>query len=97
MPTPPPKLKCRNRNHTDSRFWNPLIRPESIRRTRCVHALVRTQGPIATEFGRWTKAVEPRVSKIRRGAAMSAIALTLGVPAQGRDDNQLAPRTTVFR
>ena len=25
--TPLPKLKCRNRNHTDSRFWNPLADP----------------------------------------------------------------------
>src|SRR5712671_1683413 len=48
MSTPLPKPKCRNRNHTNSRFWNPLDRPESICRTRCVHALARTRGPITT-------------------------------------------------
>src|SRR5579862_5700417 len=39
-----PNRKCRNRNHISFRFWNPLPQPESIGRTRCVHALVLSQG-----------------------------------------------------
>src|SRR5258707_5056429 len=88
MSTPLPKLKCRNRNHTNSRFWNPLARPKSIRRTRCLHALVRKQGPITTAASDLEKPLPPP----------SISAATAWVPAfagtTAVDSGALAPRLT---
>src|ERR1700687_2227051 len=49
---------------------------------RCVHAIVRKQGPITTSVRDRQRTMTEHLSEQQRhGGAMSAIALTLGVPA----------------